>query len=508
MKSKGATKHLKRLAQGGKVPQQSHDRMAPVATMTGVQIPLMPGMLDEFQGHGIEREQTFIPNQSVQGVEPASPGGMARRAQLEQDNSLRPLSYSDQENQTLSGPQNASPPILRRRFDQTQAGASRLGPDDELDGSQGGVPLGELPQNRKRGREQEVHGDYALAGETIENPSFGMDREALDATGRRLISSIQDQSHIDPMLRELTETMDAQHGNWDDMRESDSQAQNPENALEPQSKKEADKSVTQQANERAKRLVALARMNKTPRTRRNWTDAEVEHLIHYVGITGPRYAAIKALATADGILMERNQVDLKDKVRNIKMDYLKGKALLPKNFRDFPLNKKDKQRLVDLGIDYEEANREFGDQDQNDPAVVEGYPGNYDPALEEHETQIRAVLAEVGSQPPEDSRPTPEPTNAPLIEQDASQQHNTQHQLMTQQARDSEGLSPQDLAQAVQEQTARDDAHEQLIAQQRIHQYQIPQEHMQLRQFAPMQATPQSAQRQVKAEHESFHPRG
>ena len=62
---------------------------------------------------------------------------------------------------------------------------------------------------------------------------------------------------------------------------------------------------------------------KQPQVRRPWSNEEVQALMEYMDEYGCSWAAIKAADSENQILERRSQVDLKDKARNMKYDYLR-----------------------------------------------------------------------------------------------------------------------------------------------------------------------------------------
>ena len=75
-------------------------------------------------------------------------------------------------------------------------------------------------------------------------------------------------------------------------------------------------------NERAKKLMSS--VPKETQTRQPWSTEEIDALTNSIRNHGVSYARIKALdMKSDNKLVKRDQVALKDKARNMKMDYLK-----------------------------------------------------------------------------------------------------------------------------------------------------------------------------------------
>lgn len=76
-------------------------------------------------------------------------------------------------------------------------------------------------------------------------------------------------------------------------------------------------------NEEAKRRVAMSK-SVVNQSRVPWTVAECETLVELIAEHGNGYAAISKSQEAHDTIQERHreQVALKDKARNVKMDYL------------------------------------------------------------------------------------------------------------------------------------------------------------------------------------------
>ena len=63
---------------------------------------------------------------------------------------------------------------------------------------------------------------------------------------------------------------------------------------------------------------------KPPQVRKGWTDEETQRLLELIIEFGTSWALLKSEDFAAGNILEsRDQVALKDKARNMKMDYLK-----------------------------------------------------------------------------------------------------------------------------------------------------------------------------------------
>ncbi|TID25411.1 chromatin binding [Venturia nashicola] len=126
-------------------------------------------------------------------------------------------------------------------------------------------------------------------------------------------------------------------------------------SLDPESEEddEPDSTNHKQVKAIARRNVALAKMGVEPRRRKAWTRAEEAQLQSLIADYGTSWTELKKMDEADGnILADRDQVALKDKARNMKMAFLKARLDLPVNFEYVPLDKKGRDMLDALGIEY------------------------------------------------------------------------------------------------------------------------------------------------------------
>lgn len=80
-------------------------------------------------------------------------------------------------------------------------------------------------------------------------------------------------------------------------------------------------------NEVAK-MTTAARTKKKVQTRKAWTDLETETLINLIQDHGTSWKLLKD-QDVNKVLLDRDQTSLKDKARNIKLDYLKWVIRLP-----------------------------------------------------------------------------------------------------------------------------------------------------------------------------------
>ncbi|EFW18428.1 hypothetical protein D8B26_005211 [Coccidioides posadasii str. Silveira] len=84
-----------------------------------------------------------------------------------------------------------------------------------------------------------------------------------------------------------------------------------------------------------------------------WTIEEDRQLIRLVGKYGSSWSRIKAADSNEENpkLENRNQVQLKDRGRQITFDYLRTRQKLPKNFKRINITKPQRKRLEEIGVD-------------------------------------------------------------------------------------------------------------------------------------------------------------
>ncbi|KAL2440962.1 hypothetical protein ABEF95_009887 [Exophiala dermatitidis] len=129
----------------------------------------------------------------------------------------------------------------------------------------------------------------------------------------------------------------------------------------PYSNQEPPRSQIAQVNQAAKLTTRLAREVYNPldiQVRRPYTDAEVDRLMELVALYGPKWALIlkRDRDHPDGpLLQNRTQVQLKDKARNIKLDFLKARRPLPPRFELVSIGSRQVAMLQQLGIDVHES---------------------------------------------------------------------------------------------------------------------------------------------------------
>jgi len=95
-------------------------------------------------------------------------------------------------------------------------------------------------------------------------------------------------------------------------------------------------------------ILLTARMAKTKtQTRTPWSPHDTNHLIDMIAIYGGNWSTIQKVG---GFERDVDQVGLKDKARNIKVDFLKSGGFLPKNFDCVALGAKEKAKVKAVGM--------------------------------------------------------------------------------------------------------------------------------------------------------------
>lgn len=106
-------------------------------------------------------------------------------------------------------------------------------------------------------------------------------------------------------------------------------------------------------NEIAK-MTTAARTKKKVQSRKAWTDLETETLINLIQDHGTSWKVLKD-KDLEKVLLDRDQTSLKDKARNIKLDYLKWVISLSLSLRLYTRNSqkisKKKKQIKKMEID-------------------------------------------------------------------------------------------------------------------------------------------------------------
>lgn len=109
----------------------------------------------------------------------------------------------------------------------------------------------------------------------------------------------------------------------------------------------------QHAQRTARSNTAFATsLPRPPQTRRPWTAPEIERLLYLMRQYGCAWSAIKKADQNMDVpqLLERTQVQLKDKARNMKLDFLKAELDLPGELVGVTISKGHKEMLKGMNI--------------------------------------------------------------------------------------------------------------------------------------------------------------
>ncbi|KAL6713514.1 hypothetical protein ACLMJK_008979 [Lecanora helva] len=111
------------------------------------------------------------------------------------------------------------------------------------------------------------------------------------------------------------------------------------------------------ANTAGKKRKVIVDMNnpKPTQKRTPWSEDETQQLLELIEKHGTSWSVLMDIDRQSGsLLQDRDDVKLKDKARNMKMDFLKAGRRLPKNFDRIALSKLLIAKLKALQIDYDE----------------------------------------------------------------------------------------------------------------------------------------------------------
>ncbi|RFU34847.1 hypothetical protein B7463_g1474, partial [Scytalidium lignicola] len=98
------------------------------------------------------------------------------------------------------------------------------------------------------------------------------------------------------------------------------------------------------------KLETLKSKNSHPQKRTPWSDNDADRLIYLIETYGCSWADLEKMG---GFELERGQVALKDKARNMKVSYLKSGKRLPRNFDKVKLGRKEKNAVRAVDPDWE-----------------------------------------------------------------------------------------------------------------------------------------------------------
>lgn len=205
----------------------------------------------------------------------------------------------------------------QRSFIDRQAGATRVNFDESQ------IPIASSSssrQNRKRkGPANDNDNDEDL--DVSQDQGFQPHDQETDITARRRAKPVQRSSRVkkngmgqSPKRARVVALEEGSGGLQISPQQSPSGDRIP-----PTSTYEAHRKANMQA-----KIISSMRPNKVAQVRKAWTVEETESLLHLITNHGTSWSSLKEIdAESDKELLSRDQVALKDKARNMKVDFLK-----------------------------------------------------------------------------------------------------------------------------------------------------------------------------------------
>ncbi|KAI9785658.1 MAG: hypothetical protein M1816_008281 [Peltula sp. TS41687] len=256
----------------------------------------------------------------------------------------RQLREQDKENRY--GEADAAPRKKARYFNETQENAQRIRFDDSESDEQTPRPVERARQMSRtqvaeddEETEVEFQSDARPVDENRRKVSRRRPRREGNASNKSPRQAERRAGDVDGTQQDQTQPTDEE--------QTDGEGPTDENQ-EP-----LDRIDHARVNRVAKTTVAAQNAHRV-QVRRPWEEAATSRLIELIENEkyGTSWSKIEKLN--DPLLEGRGQVALKDKARNIKLDFLKAKIALPVKFEDVRLNRNQVQILRDLGIDYQQ----------------------------------------------------------------------------------------------------------------------------------------------------------
>lgn len=211
-------------------------------------------------------------------------------------------------------PSQKESPAKKRRFIDRQENAERLGWDDTQEATPSGTSRRTVVEATQDGPPEEED-------DVSEDADFQQDKRPIAQTTRRVLTSNVHQPRATQrpakrarIINRSRETTQTQPDELEDAIERHNRVNAP-----PLSQIETYQAVKKNAK------MVVARNPKAPRARISWSTEETERLLDLIQDAGTSWSLLLKLdeAQPDPKLQERDQVALKDKANNMKMDYLK-----------------------------------------------------------------------------------------------------------------------------------------------------------------------------------------
>ncbi|KAI9819253.1 MAG: hypothetical protein M1827_007409 [Pycnora praestabilis] len=262
---------------------------------------------------------------------------------------------NDKENirQRVAGAAIEGVEAKKRFFIERQANAERVDFDDESQASH-------QPEAAER-RNKRSRAAIEESGSVNEEDVFQQDDRKVDVASRRIQAPVaQRRSAVPPSqpasspkrVRVMQPSPQLGGDEEDNTQDAvDRQVNDAINAQNLASSQRGTPINTQDVNDLAKRVVA-ARSKQKVQTRHPWSEEATNRFVEVIEEFGTSWSKIAKLG--EPLFEGRDQVGLKDKARNLKVDFLKSQTALPINFDLIKLNRNQIQKVQDLGIPYEQ----------------------------------------------------------------------------------------------------------------------------------------------------------
>ncbi|KAK6522006.1 TTAGGG repeat binding factor [Arthrobotrys megalospora] len=265
----------------------------------------------------------------------------------------------------LEEKENTRPPTKEKKqkfFNETQDGRTSISFSDDVDGSAGPGPSQKAARNAAPPEEEHRLPDSVDDSDAVpvEEPDVV---PAKPSRNKRARPSSDDEEETDDFERNDTHVRMRKRPRQGDHTiqpkarrfEPNGGASRPEQRQpspppRPQPRPaQPDEPRSPQRNERRYSEASRGDFEPfVPRTRRSWSDDEVDLLVAGIATIGPRWATIRDSFFGG----ERTDVNLKDKARNLKFEFLKKGETLPEGFQHVTIDVRMLENLRNKGILY------------------------------------------------------------------------------------------------------------------------------------------------------------
>ncbi|MCJ1473475.1 hypothetical protein MMC13_002126 [Lambiella insularis] len=263
----------------------------------------------------------------------------------------------DKENRPQHVPASTASTKSRSLFDR-QPHAERISFDSQLEDSR------DMPSNSRHKRLRQGEPEEQQMSDPSEDESFQRDTRALPP---RPGLKNRGSAPISPAKRvRLNDDKERSARGGSEVVATRAEVSRLDTASQPSSTQAGTYKAVQTE---AKKLTSL-HVPRRKQKRIPWSEEETDRLIDLIGDYGVSWSLLKTMDKSlknaqdrDNILVNRDQVGLKDKARNMKVDYLKTGITLPHNFDGIALKQTDWDKLKQLGIRQVEHS---DDEDEDD----------------------------------------------------------------------------------------------------------------------------------------------